>query len=143
MLREAVNLSPLAKPMSSPQTHSPSSDPEHEFDSDQSNACDVPAAAHRSSSHQCMAEGRNSSESKQGQETGKGAAVLREAYREMLLQQQARHCTELQRQQAKYQRQLKAQVSLLSCCSLSHADSGLVFWDDVCMSVIGWLGMYV
>ena len=90
-----------------------------------------------------MAEGQNSSESKQLQETDRGATVLREAYREMLLQQQARHRTQLQRQQAKYQRQLQAQVSLLSCCSLSHADSCLVFWDDVCMYVIGWLKMYV
>ncbi|KAL0050976.1 hypothetical protein WJX82_011428 [Trebouxia sp. C0006] len=47
--------------------------------------------------------------SQQGQEGDRGAVVLREAYRGMLLQQQARHRAELDKQQAKYQRQLDAQ----------------------------------
>jgi len=51
--------------------------------------------------------------SQQGQEGDRGAVVLREAYRGMLLQQQARHRADLDKQQAKYQRQLDAQVLAL------------------------------
>ncbi len=57
-----------------------------------------------------LAEGASHSGVWQGQEGGRGAAVLREAYKEMLLQQQGRHRNELERRQAKYQRQLDAQV---------------------------------
>ena len=46
----------------------------------------------------------------QAQEAGREAALLREAYRDMLLQQQTRHRTDLQKRQAKHQRQLEAQV---------------------------------
>lgn len=115
MLREAVNLSPDPK-----QAHALASHVDAHEDSTDSET-DMPAAP----AHSCYLGQHHSRDSAeedwqqrqqqqlQGQEAGRATAVMRDAYKEMLLQQQSRHRTELERRQAKYQRQLHAQVSLL------------------------------
>ncbi len=113
MLREAVNLHPDPKP--SPSAHSPAAvSPRADgSDSDSEERAPQPSARVRqSSSQQRMAGLDNCRATQQGQEGDRGAVVLREAYRGMLLQQQARHRAELDKRQAKYQRQLDAQVGL-------------------------------
>ena len=106
MLREAVNLSPDAKQVPALASHS--DDAQGGTDSE----TDTPVAP----AHSCylvQSESQNhwqQQQQQQGQEAGRVTALLREAYKEMLLQQQSRHRTELERRQAKYQRQLDAQV---------------------------------
>ncbi|DBA79551.1 TPA: hypothetical protein ACH3X1_008250 [Trebouxia sp. C0004] len=109
MLREAVNLSPDAKASASAHSQAAVSPPADGSDSDSEEQATQPSAgACQSSSQQRIAGFGNCRASQQGK-GGRGAVVLREAYREMLLQQQARHQAELNKQQAKYQRQLDAQ----------------------------------
>ncbi len=113
MLRDAVNLSPEGKASASAHSQAAVSPPADGSDSDSEQQAPQPSAgARQSSSQQYMAGDGNCRESQQGQEGDRGAVVLREAYREMLLQQQARHRAELDKRQAKYQRQLDAQVWL-------------------------------
>jgi hypothetical protein len=113
MLRDAVNLSPEGKASASAHSQAAVSPPADGSDSDSEQQAPQPSAgARQSSSQQYMAGDGNCRASQQGQEGDRGAVVLREAYREMLLQQQARHCAELDKRQAKYQRQLDAQVWL-------------------------------
>ncbi len=113
MLREAVNLTPDPKPSTSAHSPAAVSPPADGSDSDSEEQAPQPSAgARQSSSQQCMAGLGSCRASQQGQEGDRGAVVLREAYRGMLLQQQARHRAELDKRQAKYQRQLDAQVWL-------------------------------
>ncbi|KAA6426009.1 MAG: hypothetical protein FRX49_03861 [Trebouxia sp. A1-2] len=110
MLREAVNLSPDSKASASAHSQTAVSPPGDASDSDSEERAPQPSAvARQSSSQQRMAGLGNCRASQQGQEGDRGAVVLREAYRGMLLQQQARHRAELDKRQAKYQRQLDAQ----------------------------------
>lgn len=106
MLREAVNLSPDAKEMPALASHSDSAQDGTDSETD------MPAAP----AHSCCL-GRPESQDhwqqhqqQQGQEAGRMTALLREAYKDMLLQLQSRHRTELERRQAKHQRQLDTQV---------------------------------
>jgi len=113
MLREAVNLSPDAKASASAHSQAAVSPPADAFDSDSEQQAPQPSAgACQSSFQQRMAGLDHCRASQQGQEGDRGAVVLREAYRGMLLQQQARHRVELDKRQAKFQRQLDAQVWL-------------------------------
>ena len=114
MLREAANLSPDAKASASAHTQAALSlTPADGSDSDSEEQAPQPSArARQPSSQQCVAGLDHCRASQQGQEGDRGAVVLREAYRGMLLQQQARHRAELDKRQAKYQRQLDAQVWL-------------------------------
>ena len=113
MLREAVNLTPDAKPSPSAHSQAAASPPADGFDSDSEEQAPQPSArARQSSSQQCVAGLGNCRATQQGQEGDRGAVVLREAYRGMLLQQQAKHRAELDKRQAKYQSQLDAQVWL-------------------------------
>ena len=107
MLREAVNLSPEGKALT---PDAALSHPADSADSDSEELPQHPSTSRHSSAHQSMTADGRCTVSEQGQEVGAGAAVLREAYKEMLLQQQARHRAELDKRQAKYQRQLDAQV---------------------------------
>ena len=106
MLREAVNLSPDAKEVPALASHSEDAQDGTESETDPpavpARSCYLgqPESQHHWQQHQ----------QQQGQEAGRTTALLREAYKEMLLQQQSRHRTELERRQAKYQRQLDAQV---------------------------------
>lgn len=141
MLRDAVNLNPPPVPPALPSAASstPAADPSD-------SATDKPAepssailnsqhqaaatASHTASQHQrqhpmvAMGEAGVQQGSKGRQElgllqvqgSGREAALLREAYREMLLQQQTRHRSQLQRRQQKHRRQLEAQVHLLLRC---------------------------
>ena len=119
MLREAVNLSPDAK--QAPALTSPADADEDSTDSE----TDMPAAPAHScylgqrQSHGSAEEDWQQHQQQQGQEAGRATALMRDAYKEMLLQQQSRHRTELERRQAKYQRQLDTQVSLQdpTCCT--------------------------
>ncbi len=119
MLRNAVNLSPDSKPSAPAHSQAAASPPADGFDSDAEEQAPQPSAwARQSSSQQCVAGLGNCRASQQGQEGDRGAVVLREAYRGMLLQQQAKHRAELDKRQAKYQRQLDAQVWL--CMQALH-----------------------
>lgn len=106
MLREAVNLSPDATEL--PALASQSDSAPDGTDSE----TDMPTAP----AHSCylgqpeLQDQWQQHQQQQGQEAGRTTALLREAYKEMLLQQQSRHRTELERQQAKHQRQLDTQV---------------------------------
>lgn len=121
MLREAVNLSPDSKASASAHSQTAVSPPGDASDSDSEERAPQPSAvARQSSSQQRMAGLGNCRASQQGQEGDRGAVVLREAYRGMLLQQQARHRAELDKRQAKYQRQLDAQVWLCRACFACH-----------------------
>lgn len=107
MLREAVNLSPDGKALT---PDAALSHPADSADSDSEDLPQHPSTSRHSSAHPSVTADGKCTVSQQGQEVGAGAAVLREAYKEMLLQQQARHRAELDKRQAKYQRQLDAQV---------------------------------
>ena len=112
MLREAVNLTPDPKPSTSAHSQAAALlTPADGSDSDSEEQAPQPSAwARQSSCQQCVAGLGNCRVPQQGQEGDRGVVVLREAYRGMLLQQQARHRAELEKRQAKYQRQLDAQV---------------------------------
>ena len=110
MLRDAVNLSPYAKEVPAHACHC--DDAQDGTDSE----TDRPAAP----DHSCYLGQPESQDhwrqhqQQQAQEAGRTTALLREAYKEMLLQQQSRHRTELERRQAKCERQLDAQVDAQS-----------------------------
>lgn len=135
MLREAVNLSPPARP-SLPSNQAPL-DPEDEphtiSDTEEPETGSRLAADTAQESCERKAQqgtsalglegdamqlhhgkralhGHKGLRLQQGQESGREAGLLREAYRDMLLQQQTRHRTDLQKRQAKHQRQLEAQA---------------------------------
>ena len=52
--------------------------------------------------------------------------MLREAYKEMLLQQQTRHRTELAKSQAKFQRELESQVTIRNLHYMSNLVSAVL-----------------
>ena len=119
MLREAVNLSPDGKALTPQLSPAALPHPDDSADSDSEELPQHPSTSRHSSAPQSVTADGNCTVSQQGQEVGAGAAVLREAYKEMLLQQQARHRAELDKRQAKCQRQLDAQVC--ACRQGTHA----------------------
>ena len=106
MLREAVNLSPDAKQVHAPASHS--DDAQDSTDSETDTPVAPPQSCYLAQSG--SQDHWQQHQQQQGQEAGRATYLLREAYKEMLLQQYSRHRTELDRRQAKYQRQLDAQV---------------------------------
>lgn len=115
MLREAVNLSPDAKQPPAPASHA---DADEDSTDSETDMPAVPAHSCYLGQHQShgSAEGDwQQHQQQQGQEAGRAIVLMRDAYKEMLLQQQSRHRTELERRHAKFQRQLAAQVQLSLC----------------------------
>lgn len=112
MLREAVNLSPEARQAPTLASHADAHEDSTDSETDVSAAPAHSCYLGQRQSHGCAEEDWQQQQ-QQGQEAGRTKALMRDAYKEMLLQQQSRHRTELERRQAKYQRQLDAQVPLL------------------------------
>lgn len=123
MLREAVNLSPDPKQqlISAPHaedecTDSETEAPAHSCYLGQHQSHGSEEGEWRQCQSQRSEEGQgrqHQQQQQQEQDAGRTQALLREAYKEMLLQQQARHRSELERRQSKYQKQLDAQVGPL------------------------------
>ena len=111
MLREAVNLSPDAKLRPAIASHA-DADADNGTDSEADTTA-VPAHSCYMGQHESQGTEEDHWQAQQGQEAGRSTALLREAYKEMLLQQQSRHKTELETRQAKHQKQLCAQVQQL------------------------------
>ena len=115
MLREAVNLSPNARLMPASASDAGSSDSEPDTSAAALHTCDFaqeePAGkGEEQQQHQQQRPQQQQQGHGQGQEAGRGEVMMREAYKEMLLQQQSRYRSELERRQAKHQRQLDTQV---------------------------------
>ena len=132
MLREAVNLSPEARLMPASATDADTSESETDTSATALHTCDLAQeeSAGNVEAQQQQQQQPQQQRQQQGQEAGRGEAMLREAYKEMLLQQQSRHRSELERRQAKHQRQLDTQVQqhspethTASCCESSQNNS--------------------
>lgn len=126
MLRDAVNLSPDPKqqPISASHADDISTDSETEAPAAPAHSCylgqhdsqgcqEAEWRQHQSQGSEELHQQQQQQEQGKGKDAVRAQALLREAYKEMLLQQQARHRSELERRQAKYQKQLDAQVGPL------------------------------
>ena len=142
MLREAVNLSPDTKLRPSYAAIDSSTDSDMDTDALAAlpHCCDLapPESAGNNEEQwqqqgQQQGKGQGQQQGHEGPNAGRGAATLREAYKEMLLQQQSRHSSELERIQAKHQQHLDTQVMLHALKLLHGSDCPHLVHQGLCM----------